>query len=292
MHNTNYSPPASYLDLMNTQQQVILITGASSGIGHATALRLLKAGHIVYGGARRVELMQDLQDAGGSAAHLDVTNDAEVREIVEQIIHGHGRVDAVIGNAGYCQLGPAELVSIEDARHQLDTNLLGVGRVVQAALPHMRQQGSGRVIIVTSTLGQVALPMMSWYTASKHALEGYADALRMEVKPFGIRVSLIQPGYIKTNIANASLPTLDKTLRVHGAEAYSSWMETFRRKWATATNNGGSPETIARVIERALTARRPRRRYHPNLEATAALLGRRFLDYPILDRILPHFSIR
>ena len=123
-------------------------------------------------------------------------------------------------------------------------------------------------------------------------MEGYADALRMEVKPFGIKVSLIQPGYIKTNIANASLPTLDTVLHLNGAEAYSSWMETFRRKWGTATNNGASPETIARVIERALTARRPRRRYHPNLEATAALLGRRFLDYPVLDRILPRVTIR
>jgi len=277
---------------MKNQQQVVLITGASSGIGHTTALRLQVAGHFVYGGARRQELMKDLVDAGGTALQIDVTRDADVQAAIERIISDHGRIDAIVANAGYCLLGPAELVAIDDVQQQLDTNVLGVGRIVRAALPHMREQGSGRIVIVSSTLGQISLPMMSWYAATKHALEGYADALRMEVKPLGIKVSLIEPGYIKTNIANVSLPSLDTALSVKGADAYRPWMETFRERWGTATNTGASPETIARVIEKAVTTRRPRRRYHPNLEATAAIIAKRFLDYPVLDRILPRVLIR
>lgn len=291
-HPSKYSPPLSYLDDMKNQQQVILITGASSGIGHATARRLLDGGHNVYAGARRAELMQDLEQAGGVALQMDVTQSDDISMAIDRIMHEHGRIDAVVANAGYCLLGPAELVSIEDAQRQLDTNVLGVGRVIRAALPYMRHQGSGRIVIVSSTVGQISLPMMSWYAASKHALEGYADALRMEVKPLGIQVSLVEPGYIKTNIANVSLPSLDTALQVQGADAYRPWMESFRKRWSTATNTGASPDTIARVIEKAITARRPRRRYHPNPDATAAIIGKRLLDYPVLDRILPRVTIR
>ncbi|AOW91875.1 hypothetical protein BFN03_01985 [Rhodococcus sp. WMMA185] len=273
-------------------QKVILVTGASSGIGLASALALMRAGHVVYGGARRVALMNPIVAAGGHAISLDVTEDDSVQAAVDRVVAEQGRIDGVLANAGYCLLGPAELCSPEEVTRQFDTNVVGMARVISAVLPHLRRQRSGRVVITSSAAGHASVPNMGWYCATKHAQQAYGDALRMEVKEFGIQVVLIEPGYIATEIATASLPTLDLAEARPGADEYRKQMATLRTKFARSVNNGASPETIAQVVTRAFGARRPRRRYHPNLDARSAILLERTIGDVLIDRIVPRQSIR
>lgn len=271
---------------------IVFITGASTGIGHASAKLMLENGFAVYATARRVELMQDLRQMGAKVMRCDVTKDEDIQNVVDAITADEGRIDVLFANAGFCLLGPVELLSPKDVAHQFDVNVFGCGRAVAAVLPHMRKQGSGRIIISSSVAGHVSLPGMAWYPATKHAQEGLADGLRMEVKEFGIHVSLIEPGYINTDIDKASFPYLDKAGKHPNAAAYAEQMKVFRAKWGKGIENGASPDTIAKVVLHAATSSRPRRRYHPNADAKVAIFARRFLGYGVLDRILPGQAIR
>ncbi|MEM9654398.1 MAG: SDR family NAD(P)-dependent oxidoreductase [Actinomycetota bacterium] len=272
--------------------QVILITGASTGIGHASAKTLIEAGHTVYGAARRIELMNDLVEAGGHPIHMDVDDDASVKTGVDQVIAEQGRIAGLFANAGYCLLGPAELHAGEEVTKQFDTNVVGMGRAVSAVLPHMRKQGSGTITITSSVAGHVSMSGMAWYAATKHAQQGYADGLRMELKEFGINVALIEPGYIDTDIDNASLPTLDRALANPESAPYKNQIETFRQKWSAGIDSGASPDTIAKVVKQAFESDKPRRRYHPNTDARAGIFIKRWLGSRVLDRMLPGQSIR
>ncbi len=272
-------------------QQVVLITGASSGIGHAAAQALIADGHIVYGAARRLARMDDLVATGGHAIEMDVTSDASVEAGVERVVREQGRIDGLFANAGYCLLGPVELLPIAEVTRQFDTNVVGVGRAIRAVLPHMRARRGGRIAICSSGAGHVSVPGMAWYPATKFALQGLGDGLRMEVKEFGIHVSLIEPGFIDTEIDDASLPYLDLAARQPGAEAYAAQIANFRKNWSHGVENGASPDTIAGVVVHALTARRPRRRYHPNSDARLAVFAQRFLGSAVLDRVIPSQTI-
>ena len=273
-------------------KKVILITGASTGIGHASAKALIAEGHTVYGGARRVELMDDLVAAGGHALHLDVTDDASVQAAVDTVIANEGRIDGLFANAGYCLLGPVELLPSEEVTKQFDTNVVGMGRAVSAVLPHMRAQGSGTVVITSSAAGHVSMPGMAWYPATKHAQQGYADGLRLEVAEFGIKVALVEPGYIDSDIDNASLKYLDLALEQPGAEAYGTQIENFRRRWSKGIDNGASADTIAKVVVKAFNARTPKRRYRPNADARGSVFAKRVFGDRLLDRVLPGQSIK
>ena len=272
--------------------KVILITGASTGIGHASAKMLIEAGHVVYGGARRTELMDDLVQLGGHAIDMDVTSDASVQAGVDRVIAEQGRIDGLFANAGYCLLGPVELLPTNEVTSQFDTNVVGMGRVVSATLPHMRKQGSGTIVITSSSAGHVSLPGMPWYAATKHAQQGYADGLRMEVKEFGINVVLIEPGYVDSDIDNASLPYLDLALEQPDADAYTRQIENFRANWSKGIDDGASPDTIAAVVKKAFESRKPRRRYRPNADAKAAVNMKRFVGDWLLDRVIPGQTIR
>ena len=272
--------------------KTILITGASAGIGHATAKALIGRGHNVYGAARRVHLMDDLVEAGGHALEMDVTSDESVQAGVEQVVKESGRIDGLFANAGYCLLGPVELLPSEEVSRQFETNVVGTGRAISAVLPHMRRQGSGNIAITSSAAGHVSMPGMAWYPATKHAQQGLADGLRMEVKEFGINVSLIEPGYIDTGIDDASLGYLDLALQHPEADAYRTQIENFRRNWSEGIDSGASPETIASVAVEALTSSRPRRRYHPNRDARMAIAMKRFAPAALLDRFIPRMSIK
>ncbi|MEO0333342.1 MAG: oxidoreductase [Bacteroidota bacterium] len=182
----------------DVMKKVILVTGASSGIGKATALQLLSAGHTVYGLARRVENMQDLVKAGGKALPMDVTQHAQVKAVIQDIIQKEKRIDVLINNAGYAVYGAIEDVSYEDAKRQFEVNLFGLAEVTKAVLPAMRNQKSGTIINVSSVGGKIFTPLGAWYHATKHALEGWSDCLRLELRSFGIDVVVIQPGAIKT----------------------------------------------------------------------------------------------
>jgi NAD(P)-dependent dehydrogenase (short-subunit alcohol dehydrogenase family) len=249
-------------------------------------LALLKEGHIVYGAARRTELMKDIVAAGGHAIHMDVQDDASVQAGVDQVIAEQGRIDSLFANSGYCLLGPAELCSTEEVTRQFDVNVVGMGRVVAAVLPHMRKQGGGNIAITSSGAGHVSSPGMPWYPATKHAQQGYAGGLRVEVKPFGIKVALIEPGYIDTDIDNASLPTLDMADAHPEADAYRGLLAKFRKTWSDGINNGASPDTIAKVAVHALTSDKPKRHYHPNADARGAIFMKRFLGDAVVDRVL------
>ena len=176
-----------------------MITGASSGIGYDTAVRLAGEGHRVYGAARRVERMEPLREHGVVPLKMDVTDDASVVAGVAAVIEAEGRIDVLVNNAGFGYFGAVENVSMDEARRQLDVNVFGMARLTQLVLPYMRQQHSGRIINISSIAGRMVFYFGGWYHVSKYAVEALSDALRMEVQPFGIDVVLIEPGGIKTN---------------------------------------------------------------------------------------------
>ncbi len=275
-----------------TNQKVAFITGASTGIGHASAKKLLENGFKVYATARRTHLMKDLERLGAVVMPCDVTKDEDVQKVVDTIIKQEGGIDVLFANAGFCLLGPVELQSIEDVRYQFDVNVLGNARAFTAVLPHMREQKSGRIIITSSVAGHMGSPGMAWYPSTKHAQQGVADGLRMEVKEFGIHVSLIEPGYINTDIPNASLPYLDKCESHPHATPYKAQINTFREKWSAGCKNGASPDTIAKVVLHAAQSSSPKRRYAPNPDAKLGKFLKRWFGYGLIDRILPGQSIK
>ena len=179
-------------------KKVILLTGASSGIGYQTAESLAKEEHVVYGAARRTEKMETLKQFGVKPIYLDVTDEESIKSAIDTIIGNEGRIDVLINNAGYGSYGAVEDVEISEAKMQFEVNLFGLARLVQLVLPHMRKQKSGRIINVSSMGGRLTTYFGAWYHATKYALEVFSDALRMEVADFGIDVSLIEPGGIKT----------------------------------------------------------------------------------------------
>src|SRR6202000_2809874 len=173
---------------MEPTKKVILVTGASAGMGKDFAQSLLKDGHIVYGAARRVEKMKDIENLGVKILEMDVTDDASITKGVETILENEGRLDVLINNAGFGSHGAIEDVSISDARYQLEVNVFGAARLMQLVMPHMRKQHYGRIVNISSIGGKFATPMGGWYHASKFALEALSDSLRNEAEPFGIDV--------------------------------------------------------------------------------------------------------
>lgn len=268
-----------------TMQQIILITGASSGMGKAFAKRLINEGYIVYGAARRVDHMQDLVQAGGRSIALDVTDDASIRAAVERIIGEEGRIDVLINNAGYAIYGSVEETAVGDARRQFEVNLFGLGRLTQLVIPHMRQAGKGRIINISSMGGKMYTPLGAWYHASKHALEGWSDCLRLELKPFGIDVVIIEPGIIKTEFADVMTGPL---LQRSGVGPYG---ELARRVAKGAENGmangkGSGPDVVAALIAKAVRARPPRTRYAGGFLAKPVIWLRVYLGDRFFDRMI------
>lgn len=198
---------------------VVLITGASAGMGKATAELLLEKGYVVYSAARRIERMQDLEAKGAKLIALDVTDEQSMVNGINRIMEEQGRIDVLFNNAGYGSYGAVEDVTLEEARRQFEVNLFGLSRLTQLVLPHMRRQKSGKIINNSSTGGRIYTPLGAWYHATKHALEGYSDCLRLEVAPFGIDVVVIQPGSIKSEWSNIMLEYVQKT---SGKGAYAN----------------------------------------------------------------------
>jgi NAD(P)-dependent dehydrogenase (short-subunit alcohol dehydrogenase family) len=178
--------------------KVALVTGASSGIGEATALRLKALGYTVYAAARRVDRMRPLADAGVQVLAMDVTDDASMQAGIEEMVRRSGRIDVLVNNAGYGSYGAVEDVPLAEGRAQFDVNVFGAVRLIQLAVPHMRSQRSGTIINITSMGGKIHTPLGAWYHGTKFALEAISDCLRLELRPFGIDVVIIEPGGIKT----------------------------------------------------------------------------------------------
>jgi NAD(P)-dependent dehydrogenase (short-subunit alcohol dehydrogenase family) len=264
----------------------VLVTGCSSGIGRATAERLARAGWTVYASARRVESLEGLE--GCRTLQLDITDDESMRAAVDAIEREHGAVGVLVNNAGYSQSGAVESVTIDEARRQLETNVLGLMRLTQLVLPGMRRQGSGRIVNVSSMGGRLTFPGGGWYHASKHALEALSDALRFEVEGFGIDVVVIQPGLIRTGFAEAAVGSI----AVDPDDPYARFNQAVGAATAGAYEGGlarvlgGRPDTVARAIERAISARRPRTRYRVTASARLFLTLRRLLPDRGWDALL------
>ena len=240
--------------------KVILITGASSGIGYDAARTLAKQGHRVWAAARRVELMVPLKDYGVHVLRMDVTDEASMRQGLDTMLQEEGRVDVLFNNAGYGYFGAIENVSMEDARRQLEVNVFGLARLTQMVLPVMRQQGSGRVINTSSIAGKMVFYMGGWYNVTKYAVEAFSDALRMEMKPFGVDVVMIEPGAIKTDWGLIAAQHLKKssagTVYEENGTRWANSMDWFYR-----TNLLSSPKVIAKAVSKAVNSRHPRARY-------------------------------
>jgi NAD(P)-dependent dehydrogenase (short-subunit alcohol dehydrogenase family) len=271
--------------MKDPEKKVVLITGASSGMGKETAVTLARQGHIVYGAARRVDRMGDLVKAGGHAVALDVTDEAKVREVVARILDEAGQIDVLINNAGFGLYGAVEDTSLDDARRQFDVNLFGVAAMTKAVLPAMRAEKSGRIINITSMGGKLHTPLGAWYHASKHALEGWSDCLRLEVSQFGIDVVIVEPGAIATEFgAVLTQPMVDRS----GNGPYGQMTRAVAKATnATYEKGGSSPvSVVAKTISKANAAKRPKTRYVVGKYARPLLFMRRWLSDRAFDGIV------
>jgi NAD(P)-dependent dehydrogenase (short-subunit alcohol dehydrogenase family) len=248
-----------------TPSRAVLVTGCSSGIGAATAERLVAAGWTVYATARRVESLSALEAKGCRALELDVTDEASRRAAVDAVVAAEGAVGVLVNNAGYSQSGAVESVPDERVRAQFDTNVFGPMALCRLVLPQMRERGWGKIVNVSSMGGRFTFPGGGWYHASKHALEALSDALRYEVRGFGVDVVLVEPGIIKTGFGDAAVRELGGTQESDGpyadfnAAVGRSTREVYEK--GLLARLGGPPEAVAEAIEKAISARRPKARY-------------------------------
>jgi short-subunit dehydrogenase len=271
--------------MKNINESVVLLTGASSGIGKATAKQLLEKGYIVYGTARRVEKMADLKEMGAHILAIDVTDDTSMVEGVNHIDKEHGGVDILINNAGYGSYGAIEDVDMAEARRQFEVNVFGLARLTQLVLPYMRQNKFGKIINITSMGGKIYTPFGGWYHATKFAVEGLSDCLRFETKQFGIDVIIIEPGGIKTewgDIAN------DALLKTSGKTAYAELAQKAARLFKSRYDNPkiSDPKVIADTILKAITSKNPKTRYAEGYMAKTYLFFRKILPDKMFDKML------
>jgi NAD(P)-dependent dehydrogenase (short-subunit alcohol dehydrogenase family) len=268
--------------------KAVLVTGCSTGIGRATAERLARRGWTVYASARRLESITDLADAGCKLLTLDVADEASRRAAIAEVEGTEGAVGALVNNAGFSLGGPVEEVALDEWRRQFETNLFGMIHLTQLALPAMRRQRWGRIANVSSIGGRLTFPGAGAYHASKHAVEAMSDALRYEVKPFGVRVSVIEPGLIKTKFGDTAVSTVAD----RGADGpYAEFMAGVATRTAGAYEGpmamlAAAPERVAKVIERALRRRSPRPRYRVTAGARMLLVTRAMTTDRGWDRVV------
>jgi NADP-dependent 3-hydroxy acid dehydrogenase YdfG len=256
----------------------VLITGCSTGIGRATAERLAGRGMTVYATARKLDSIADLQQAGCKTLALDVTDEVSMRAAVAAVEEAHGAVGALVNNAGYSQSGAVETIPMDELRRQFETNVFGLVRMCQLVLPGMRKAGTGRIVNISSMGGRLVFPGGGAYHGTKFAVEAISDALRFEVKNFGVHVSIIEPGLIKTQFgetAHGSVPQQgDGPYAEFNAAVAKTTAEAYEGPMAKL---GAGPEAVAKVVEKAITSRRPRTRYPVTASARFALANHALL---------------
>jgi NAD(P)-dependent dehydrogenase (short-subunit alcohol dehydrogenase family) len=267
--------------------KVALVTGGSSGIGEATALKLQELGYTTYAAARRVERMEHLTTTGIRPLAMDVTDDESMQSGIEQIVAEEGRIDVLVNAAGYGSYGALEDVPLSEARNQFEVNLFGAARLTQLVLPRMREQRSGTVVNTTSMGGKIYTPLGAWYHATKHALEALSDCLRMELKSFGIDVVVIEPGGIRTEWPGIAA---EKVRAVSGTGPYAPQGNAVADSLASESTRRRSspPELIAKTIGKAVTTRRPKTRYAAGYGAKPMI----FLHDVLPDRAFDAFIRR
>ena len=266
-------------------QNVILITGASSGIGKSTAKKLLAKGHTVYGAARRVDEMQDLKKLGMHTQFLDLTKEESIQTCVDTILKNEGRIDVLINNAGYGSYGAVEDVSMEEAKRQFEVNIFGLARITQLVLPAMRKNNKGRIVNISSMAGKIYTPFGAWYHATKHALEGFSDCLRLELKAFNIDVVIIQPGAIKTEWGTIAADNLKEK---SGSGAYAEFANAAATSMhdAYTSDRLTDVEVLGETIAKAATVKNPNRRYAKGFMAKPAMALRKWLGDGIYEKLI------
>ncbi len=267
--------------------RAVLITGCSTGIGRATAERLARRGHPVYATARRTGAITDLAAAGCTLLELDVTDEESMRAAVDRVVADHGAVGALVNNAGYSRSGAVESVPIEEVRRQFETNVFGLVRMCQLVLPGMRGQGAGRIVNISSMGANFTFPGGGVYHASKYAVEALSDALRFEVRGFGVRVVIVQPGLIRTafsETAAAEARTEDGPYAAFNAAVAQTTRAVYER--GPMARLGGGPDSVARTVETAITTPEPRIRYRVTPSAHVLIGQRKLMTAGLWDRFL------
>lgn len=254
-------------------------------MGEAIARQLIADGYTVYAAARRVERMADLETAGARTLALDVSDEATMQAGMQRILDESGRIDVLVNNAGYGSYGSLEEVPLSEARYQFEVNVFGLARLSQLAIPHMRAQRSGRIVNISSMGGKIYEPLGAWYHATKFAVEGLSDCLRLELEPLGIHVIVVQPGSIATEwgaIAGENL------LKVSGSGPYASLAKSHAALLSGTSSKGAAspPEVVARTVSAALKARRPATRYAAGLYAKPLLFLRKWCSDRMFDRVM------
>jgi len=267
--STITATPAMTITRMTTR--TVLITGASRGIGAAAARLLLQRGWRVIAAARRVEAMAPLAAAGAHVLPLDLSDERSREQLAAAVAERFGPLDALVNNAGFGEVGPLETMPLERARAIFDVNVFGLMGLTQLLLPAMRERGRGRIVNVSSIAGRWVSPGSGWYGASKHALEALSDALRLELHRFGMQVVLIEPGLIATDFAAVADPSIQQA---QSCTIYGGMMRKVRTGWDNVYRGASSPEVVARAIETALTAARPKPRYLCGHQSVSVIANR------------------
>lgn len=263
-------------------KKTVLITGASSGIGKATTQKLLEDGYCVYASARSIAKLSTLADSGAKILELDVTQDESMKSGVDHIIQECGRLDVLINNAGYGSYGALEDIPMAEAKHQFEVNVFGLGRLTQLVLPHMREQKCGKIVNITSVGGKIYEPLGSWYHASKFAVEGLSDCLRLELKPFGIDVIIVEPGPIRTEWGSVAIK---KLIQASGHTAYATATQAGAKLLSLSNDEkvASEPEVIANAISRALKVKHPKARYASGNGAVFLVAVRKLASDTVMD---------
>jgi NADP-dependent 3-hydroxy acid dehydrogenase YdfG len=263
--------------------KVVLVTGASSGFGKYTALELIKKGYTVYGAARRVAQMKDIQEAGGVALNMDVTSDESVKIGIETIIKQQGKIDVLVNNAGFGSYGFIETTNIDHMKRMYDVNVWGLVRVSQHVIPYMRKQNSGSIINVSSIVGEVSAGFLGFYASSKHAVEAISDAMRQEVKQFGINVSIVQPGVFSTGFDDVVLKELEE---VETGKEYEKFYNNFIPYFKNMYEKAPSPEPVVNAIVDTIESAKPKTRKAVGKDAKTLKLVKNIISDKTFDKML------
>lgn len=271
--------------MFDRQKKTALVTGASSGMGKEIAKRLIKDGFQVYVAARQLEKMDDLAKLGATPLRIDISKEEEIKSVADFIIGQVDGVDVLVNNAGFGLYGPIEDIGIDEARYQFEVNVFGPARLTQLLLPAMRKKGSGTIVNITSMGGKIYTLLGGWYHATKHAVEGWSDCLRLELAPFGIKVVIVEPGLIETAFGDV---VADNLLKRSGSGAYAKLKQVVVKttKEAYGRGRGTSPSVIARVVSKAVKAKRPNPRYVAGKYASPMINIRKWFGDRVFDRVI------
>jgi NAD(P)-dependent dehydrogenase (short-subunit alcohol dehydrogenase family) len=262
--------------MKNESKKVALVTGASAGMGKDFCMRLIREGYVVYGAARRTQLMADIAAQGGHVLAMDVTDEDSVVRGVAELLRAEGRIDVLVNNAGYGAYGAIEDVPLSEARRQFEVNIFGLARLTQLVLPQMRLQRSGHIVNISSVGGKIYSPLGGWYHATKHALEGLSDCLRFETRGFGIKVVVIEPGGVETEWSGIAANSAE---RYSGKSAYSGLAAAWSK--LVIQVKGAKPSVISDLLMKAVRSRNPKTRYVGGAASHLSL----FLRFVLTDKL-------